>query len=82
MEDLMRTAIVIAEKAQVVYTITGERVKGLALSLNEMVREGTSLTQLLILLRAFLAHSKVIDPELRNDLAQLIQELAFGVSFL
>jgi hypothetical protein len=34
MEDLMRAAIVIAEKSQIVYNIKGEKVKGLTLSLN------------------------------------------------
>jgi hypothetical protein len=57
----MRAAIIIAEKAQTVYTLTGERVKGLALSLNEMLRQGTPLVRLLPVLRAFLTHSKTAD---------------------
>ena len=72
----MRTAIIIAEKAQVVYTLTGDRVRGLSLSLNEMLRQGAPLARILPVLKVFLAHSKVADEQLREDLNQLVQELS------
>jgi hypothetical protein len=82
MDDLMRAAILIAEKAQTVFTLTGERVRGLALSLNEMLRQGEPLARLLPALRVFLTHSKAADDQLREDVGQLVQELAFGSGFL
>ena len=78
----MRAAIVIAEKSQLVYNIRGEKVKGLVLSLNEMIKQNHSLGKLVNIVKVFTTHSKVLEEELREDLNQLVQEVAFGHSFV
>lgn len=78
----MRAAIVIAEKSQLVYNVRGEKVKGLALSLNEMIKQNQGLGKLVNIIKVFITHSKVLEEELREDLTQLVQEVAFGHNFV
>lgn len=78
----MRAAIVIAEKSQLVYNIRGEKIKGLALSLNEMIKQNNSLGKLINIIKVFITHSKVLEEELREDLTLVVQEVAFGHNFV
>lgn len=78
----MRAAIVIAEKSQLVYNVRGERVKGLALSLNEMIKQNHGLGKLVGIVKVFITHSKALEEELREDLMQVMQEVTFGHNFV
>jgi len=78
----MRASILVAEKSQVVYTLNGQRIRGLGLSLNEMIKEGVSMNKMVGIIKLFMTYNKMIDEELREDLVEVIEEITLGTNFI
>jgi hypothetical protein len=82
LEDLMRASILVAEKSQVVYTLSGQRLRGLGLSLNGMIKSGVSMQKMVGIVKLFMTYNKTIDEELREDLVEAVEEVTFGTNFI
>jgi hypothetical protein len=65
-----------------VYTLSGQRIRGLGLSLNAMVKEGVSMNKMVGIIKLFMTYNKMIDEELREDLVEVIGEIVFGTNFI
>lgn len=61
LDDLMRAAIVIAEKSQILYSLAGLPIPSLPLALHDMLRSNVSLPRLTAVLSAFVNCGKGVE---------------------
>jgi hypothetical protein len=46
-----------------------------------MIKQNLSLSKLINIIKVFITHSKILEGELREDLTQIVEEVAFGYNF-
>jgi hypothetical protein len=80
-EQLMRTAIVIAEQSQPVYNMQGLRVGPVCLALNQMMNSKATLRAVVSGIKLYLG-CRGQEEELKNGLARLLEQLSFGSGYL
>lgn len=69
----MKAAILIAEQSQELYNLKGERMCGVHLALNEIIRSTNNFKGVVSALKIYLSFSKSIELQLREDIVGLIE---------
>lgn len=78
----MRAAILLAEMGETVQSVRGVPLRGMSLSLNQMLREEQPVARIAKLLAHHNSHSRHMEPALREDLGLAIKEISFGTLFM
>jgi hypothetical protein len=69
-----------AEKSQCIYNLKGEKTSLPALSLNQLLKTH-KLDDIMITLKDFTKRVDITDRDASNDLANLIKEISFLITF-
>ena len=78
----MRAAILLAEIGEPVQSVRGVPMRGMSLSLNQMLREQQPVVRMAKLLAHHHTHCRHMEPNLRQDLGLAIKEITFGTLFI
>lgn len=79
----MKTSIVIAEQAQPLSTLQGQKAEPLCLALNQMLSERASVKALVQGINMYLiVSSKPNEHSLKEGLSALAEKLSFGLNYI